>query len=142
MLKTITPWLALRHEFWAQLNQEEHKEDIHHILNKKISRSAFLLLKDNNVIGFAEVALRSYSNGCFFQPVPFLEGFYIKPNEQGKKYGKFFINQVEQELIQLGYKELCSSTDWENTISQAVHTALNFTEVDRIVLYHKRLMPV
>ena len=94
------------------------------------------------MIGFIEVALRSYSNGCFFQPVPFLEGFYIKQSEQGKKYGKFFINQVEQELIQLGYKKLCSSTDWGNTTSQAVHTAFNFNEVDRIVLYHKTLMPI
>ncbi len=40
---------------------------------------AFVATLDGDAVGFAEVAVRKYANGCESQPVPFLEGIWVDP---------------------------------------------------------------
>ena len=59
---------------------DEYLLDIKCMLNgrKRIGWSA--LLPNQSPVGFAEISIRDYANGCRAQPVPFLEGIWvIKP---------------------------------------------------------------
>jgi aminoglycoside 6'-N-acetyltransferase I len=82
----IAEWAALRHGLWPHLSLERHRVDISEILGRGGVRGygCFLggeaALADDGqpiLIGFAELAIRPYANGCTQTPVPFLEGIFV-----------------------------------------------------------------
>jgi aminoglycoside 6'-N-acetyltransferase I len=91
------------------------------------------------VIGFAEVSLRPYAEGCTTTPVPFLEGWYVAPARRGQGVGAALVAAVEAWARARGCRELASDTTLDNEPSAAAHTALGFEEVEQIRCFRKAL---
>jgi aminoglycoside 6'-N-acetyltransferase I len=91
-------------------------------------------------IGFVEVGLRSHADGCDpKQPVGFIEGWYVSPEQQGGGVGRALMQTAEAWARDQGCTELASDTWLDNTGSQLAHQALGFEVVDRCVNFRKPL---
>ncbi|WP_162505238.1 hypothetical protein [Candidatus Arsenophonus triatominarum] len=58
--------------------RDAHLSDIDKMLNSK-QNAGYIAMLNRQAVGFAEICLREYANGCTKQPVPFLEGIWVKP---------------------------------------------------------------
>src|SRR6516164_6914077 len=94
---------------------------------------------DGIAVGFAEIAVRKYANGCDTRPVAFLEGVWVKPQFRRRGIGAGLIAHAEALLVARGFRELGSDTWIEDRTSQAAHLAWGFSETERVVYFRKIL---
>ncbi|MEM6496328.1 MAG: GNAT family N-acetyltransferase [Pseudomonadota bacterium] len=110
------------------------------MLSGGIKRSGYIaLFGDKLGIGFAEVCIRDYANGCRAQPVPFLEGIWIEPEYRQRGIGKDLVDAIKLDLIDQGFHELCSDSHIENTIAHDAHRRWGFDETERVIYFRKSL---
>lgn len=99
-----------------------------------------LAFVDDELAGFAEVSVRSdHVEGTVCSPVPYLEGWYVRPIHRGRGVGRALISFVEQWAISSGFSELASDVALQNSHSIALHATLGFREVGRSVHFVKTL---
>lgn len=106
--------------------------------NKK---SKFFLKYENDVpVGFAQCQLRNdYVEGTKSSPVGYLEGIFIKEGYRNKGYAKELLTECEAWSKENGCLEFASDCEVDNMDSFHFHTAMNFTEVNRIICFAKAL---
>ena len=93
-----------------------------------------------NASGFAEVALRhDYVNGTESSPVAFLEGVYVQPGARRSGVAKELVREAERWAKDRGCTELASDAELGNTLGHAMHSALGFIEMERVVFFRKLL---
>ncbi|WP_410001236.1 GNAT family N-acetyltransferase [Rhizobium leguminosarum] len=103
-------------------------------------RTGYLALRpDHAPLGFAEICIREYANGCTAQPVPFLEGIWIDPKHRRHGVGRALVESITGDLIEQGFHELCSDADIRNRRSHQVHQNWGFAETERVVYFRKVL---
>ena len=137
-------WLALRRQLWPEPSADEHRADIEKML-AHAERAVCLLARsaDGAVAGFAEVSLRhDYVNGCSTSPVGFLEGLFVVPKARRQGLERALVAAAEAWAARHGCREFASDVLLENVESQKVHAALGFSETDRVVYFHKSLVPL
>lgn len=134
----IEAWAEMRHQFWADTTVEEHRAELEQALLDQ-TLAAYLALCDTRPVGFAEISIRSYANGCTQQPVPFLEGIWIEDEHRQKGIGRQLVKAIEEDLKMRGYVEICSDSGLENVQSQKAHLTWGFEETERVVYYRKAL---
>jgi ribosomal protein S18 acetylase RimI-like enzyme len=107
----------------------------------KLRKSAklFLTTTHGTAAGFAEIAIRPYADGCDSQPVPFLEGIWVKAELRRQGIGARLIKHIETFLTARGFRELGSDTPIDNDASQAAHLGWKFTETERVIYFRKDL---
>ncbi len=71
--------------------QQFYNKEILHAQMKDVKHTFFLLHNNNDTIGYAHIIQQE--NNCFK-----LSKIYINTELQGKGYGKFFINEIEQQV--------------------------------------------
>jgi aminoglycoside 6'-N-acetyltransferase I len=133
-------WARLRHALWPEASEEEHIRDIARVLAGP-DEWAFLATRDGEPVGFAEIAIRKYANGCESQPVPFLEGIWVEPHARRQGIGRRLIAHVEAFVRARGFRELGSDALIDNKGSHAAHAAWGFSETERVVYFRKSLGP-
>lgn len=95
---------------------------------------------DQTIVGFADVTLRSYADGCDpRRPVGYLEGWYVIESQRGRGIGAALLRAAEDWARAQGCMEMASDTWIDNEGSQRAHEALGFEVVDRCVNYRKAL---
>lgn len=90
-------------------------------------------------VGFIELNIRSFAEGSRKPRVPYVEAWYIKPQFQGRGFGKRLMSRAEQWALEQGFDELASDTEIWNQNSIDTHRHLGFDEVDRVVCFLKKL---
>jgi aminoglycoside 6'-N-acetyltransferase I len=134
-------WLRMRAALWPHA-VAEHGSAIDAFLAGRARDLDEVLVHDDdagNAIGFIELRMRNYAEGSNATAVPFIEGWYVEPAHRGRGVGAALVAGAEHWAKQLGFAELASDTDLENTASIAAHRALGFEETDRVVCFLKRL---
>src|SRR5580704_6724257 len=92
-------WARLRHALWPEENLAAHASAIDRVLASE-DEWAFLAIGDNGkAVGFAEIAIRKYANGCESQPVPFLEGIWVEARSRRRRVGARLIAHIEAFLM-------------------------------------------
>ena len=132
-------WAEMRFKLWDSLPLEEHLGDIDRMLKASKHTGYIAILPDRGHIGFAEISIRDYANGCTAQPVAFLEGIWVEREYRWQGIGRALIEKISNDLLIQGYAELCSDTDIENTLSQHAHGSWGFEETERVVYFRKSL---
>jgi len=89
--------------------------------------------------GFIEVGARSLADGCATSPVAYLEGWHVDADARRQGAGTALVQAAEAWGREQGYREFASDAELENVESQRAHEALGFQEVERAVLYLKKL---
>ena len=90
-------------------------------------------------LGFIELSIRPFSDGCDSMPVPHVEGWYVEPAARGQSVGRALLAAAEEWCRAKGFMELASDSELANTGSLRAHAACGFQEVDRLVKFRKIL---
>lgn len=132
-------WAEMRFKLWDRLSIDEHLGDIEAMLRHDKRRGYIAASTDNIPVGFAEICIREYANGCTAQPVPFLQGIWVAPKHRRDGIGRKLIEKITDDLIRQGFHELCSDAGTRNHRSHKAHANWGFFETDRVVCFRKQL---
>ena len=135
-------WASLRARLWPSADAVMLASEAATFLggNEIPTIAAVFLAEDEAVpLGFLELALRSFSDGCDSMPVPHVEGWYVEPFARGRGVGRALMQAAEDWARQHGYRELGSDTEPWNEASLAAHARFGFEETERLVKFRKLL---
>jgi aminoglycoside 6'-N-acetyltransferase I len=133
-------WAKLRHRLWPKASAETHLAELRTLVQRS-QLSAWIATHDNVPVGFAEVSIRPYANGCEHMPVPFVEGIWVEDNYRKHGIGRRLMAAVEEWAKTQGFTELCSDAEQTNILSQNCHRSWGFDETERVVYFRKELRP-
>ena len=142
----VAAWSALRAALWPDADAAELQREAAAFFAGTQSGqpiAAVLLAEDGEGVpcGMIELSLRLYAEGCGTSPVPYVEGWYVAPDQRGRGIGRALAAAAEAWALAEGHAELASDALLENTASHKAHAALGFTEVERSVHFRKILKP-
>lgn len=99
----------------------------------------FIADDDDRQIGFLELSLREFSDGCDSMPVPYVEGWYVEPTARKHGVGKALMRAAEAWSRERGFTELASDTEVGNETSLRAHKRCGFEETERLIKLRKEL---
>lgn len=135
----------LLHALWPESSLAEHAKELTEILaGRPPSRMPLTILvaqlESNELAGFVEVGLRSCAEGCDpSRPTGYVEGWYVVEAHRRQGIGAALLAAAEDWARRQNCREIASDAQLHNQISQQVHMALGFEEVERSVNYRKAL---
>jgi aminoglycoside 6'-N-acetyltransferase I len=129
----------MRYALWDDTPLDRHLSDIDRMLQSDKDTCYFALDARDDPIGFAEICIRDYANGCTQQPVPFLEGIWINADHRRDGIGEALIADIARRLTAQGYVELCSDILETNHQSHRAHEKWGFEETERVIYFRKGL---
>jgi aminoglycoside 6'-N-acetyltransferase I len=133
-------WLTLRQRLWPDFSAEELTREQQEILaDSERNRVLVAAAPGGELVGFVEVSLRDWAEGCVTSPVGYIEGWYVEPSHRRRGVGRSLIHAAERWAASRGCTEMGSDAELPNGVSHAAHRALGYAEVVRIVCYSKRL---
>jgi len=132
-------WLRMRQGLWPEAPLDYLSLDLDDLLND--SEAGIFIASDSQgqLIGFIEVGLRDYGEGCDTSPVGYIEAWYVDPHVRGQKLGRELVQTAEHFAREKGCTEMASDTWLENEGSITAHKKLGYYEVERLVHFVKRL---
>jgi aminoglycoside 6'-N-acetyltransferase I len=131
-------WVDLRGRLWPEY-ADDHARDVAEMLGSPTVWGFVAEDAGGSVLGFAELAIRPYANGCEARPVPFLEGIWVSPGAQRRGIGRALIDHIAPFVAARGFTEICSDALLGNTESHAAHAGWGFAETERVVYFRKAL---
>jgi aminoglycoside 6'-N-acetyltransferase I len=133
-------WLGLRSLLWPDLSVEELRREQDEILANPVVNSVLVASPGGGEpVGFVEVSLRDWAEGCSTRPVGYIEAWYVTPEYRRSGVGRRLIDAAEAWALSHGCTEMGSDAELWNRISQEAHGALGYTEMLRLVLFSKKL---
>lgn len=137
----VVAWKRMRQSLWPSSPGERAAEIAAFFKGKRRNWAEALLAfnEEEQLIGFVELSIRNYAEGCSLDRVAYLEGWYVEPFVRQQGVGAALIKAAEEWGRAQGCTEFASDTDLENHVSEAAHRALGFAETDRIMCFRKNL---
>lgn len=133
-------WIRLRTELWSDSPDDHPREIAEYVADPPADAECFVAeTSDGRIVGFAEVGLRWYAEGCRSSPVGYLEGIYVEEAYRRRAHARGLVLAGEAWARSQGCTEFASDRALENEMSGAFHLAAGFEEVERIVCYRKDL---
>jgi aminoglycoside 6'-N-acetyltransferase I len=134
-------WERMRQALWPSADGEHAAEIAEFFRGHRSDPAEVLLAVDESgqAVGFIELSIRGYAEGCSSDRVAYLEGWYVDPGMRRKGIGSALVRAAEEWGRLQGCSEMGSDTEIENAVSAAAHRSLGFTEVERIVCFRKTL---
>ena len=135
-------WAALRGRLWPDADKAELVEEAEAFLNGlEVPTIAAVFLADEKTVplGFLELAVRAFSDGCESRPVPHVEAWYVEPSARGRGVGSELMQAAETWAMRHGFTELASDSDVRNEGSLQAHLRCGFSEMERLVKFRKLL---
>lgn len=133
-------WAQFAHALWPEDAVATHLAEIRRMSGPGVGgRRGFVAELDGERVGFAEMGLRPYANGCESQPVAFLEGIWVARSVRRRGIGRALVEHLEAVARAEGLSEIGSDALLRNRLSHASHRAWGFEEIERVVCYRKAL---
>ena len=136
----VTEWGRMRHELWPDGPLHEHIAELGQYFVPGAAVGAFVAQSESgSLVGFIELSLRSYAEGCATRPVGYIEGWYVDLACRRRGIGTALVVRGEQWAVERGCTEMASDTELDNTISRRAHGRLGYAEVERLIHFRKSL---
>jgi aminoglycoside 6'-N-acetyltransferase I len=135
-------WLAMRRALWPETDDGQHADEIERYFRGDVREPAAVLLveeADGRAIGFAELSIRPYAEGCRSDRVAYLEGWWVAPGGRRQGVGRALVEAAVEWGRAQGCAEMASDAEAENESSAAAHSALGFEEVGLIRCFRRDL---
>lgn len=145
MIRAVMPadvrhWRRLRASLWPETPDAAHAIDIQRFFWSSGPDDACLVAEEEGaLVGFIELSIRGYAEGCDTDRVGYVEGWYVEPAWRRRGIGRALMAAGETWVRSRGCREFASDAVLDNALSHQAHLALRFTEVERIVCYRKTL---
>lgn len=134
-------WLEMRHALWPEGSEAEHGEEIERYFRGDFPRDPWVTLvaedPEGRILGFAELSIRPYAEGCRGPRVAYVEGWFVLPETRRRGVGRALIEATEAWARAQGCSELASDSYPENGVSAAAHGALGFEDVGLVRCFRK-----
>ena len=140
-------WLRLLQDFYAGSVESDHAPSVDAYLagsgGRSLLPSAVFVAEraGTGLCGFLELSVRNYAEGCL-GATPYIESWYVDPDVRGSGIGRQLVGAAEGWAQAHGFSELASDAELGNTLSQAIHLAVGFSEVERIAVFRKKLKAI
>lgn len=95
--------------------------------------------EDGRPVGFIEVGLRSFAEGCVTTPVGYIEGLYVVPGMRRRGIARALIDAAEAWAVARNCSEMGSDVRIDNVVSERVHIAAGYEPVERIICFRKSI---
>lgn len=141
-LRDRRAWADMRAALWPDEDAAELAHaTVKHFAGVKAAEEVWVAedVVLGRLLGFLELSLRPYAEGCASSPVPFIEGWYVAGEARHTGVGRALVEAAESWAQMRGYTEMASDALLDNHVSHAAHTSLGFEEVERIVCFRKTL---
>jgi aminoglycoside 6'-N-acetyltransferase I len=139
----VAAWASMRAQLWPEADPAQLAREAAAFAaaphETVLIDAVFVADRLGEVIGFLELAVRAFSDGCDSMPVPHVEGWYVSASERGRGVGRALVAAAANWARDRGFTELASDTEVSNERSRHAHTACGFEEVDRLVKYRMPL---
>lgn len=137
-------WARHRAELWPDEPAEALRKEVDDFFAGRTRHLGAVLFArdpgdDGALLGFVELNLRPYAEGCDSSPVGFLEAWYVSATARRRGVGAALVRAAEDWARGCGCREFASDTLADNQASTAVHLALGFEEVEVIRCFRKSL---
>ena len=132
----------MREALWPEEGRSPHSHEVEQFFAGSRRMPFEVLIAEDGegrAVGFAELSIRAYAEGCETDRVAFLEGWYVEPEYRGRGAGRALVEAAEAWATAQGCTEFGSDALIENTASAAAHAAVGFEEVAQIRCFLKRL---
>lgn len=142
-LKDRQAWADMRATLWPDEDPDQlAHETLTHFAGSPIYALVLVAERaDRRLVGFLELNLRPYAEGCSSSPVPFIEGWYVTIDSRRQGVGRRLVDAAEDWARLRGFSEIASDTQLDNALSQDAHAALGYEEAERLVAFRKALKP-
>lgn len=134
-------WLRMRDALWPD-DTGSHAAEIREFFagSRKMPLEVLMAFDEHGtVVGFAELSIRPYAEGCETDRVAYLEGWYVSPEYRRRGIGRALVDAAEAWGRAHGCIEFGSDTNLDNHMSAAAHRALGFEEIEQIRCFRKSL---
>lgn len=132
-------WAMMRQSLWPFTTPGENQREVAGMLAASDMWGFIATDEAGIAVGFAEVTLRRYANGCEQSPVPFLEGIWIAPAARRHGLGRDVMAHIADFFRAKSFTEICSDALLDNTVSHKAHREWGFEETERVVYFRKAL---
>lgn len=136
-------WAAMRARLWPDADAAEMQCEADAFVAgaRQAALEAVFLAEDDSAwpLGFIELSIRAFADGCESMPVPHVEGWYVEPSVRRTGIARALMSAAENWARAHGFTELASDTEVENVASQDAHAGCGFAETERLVKFRKRL---
>ena len=134
-------WLRMRSALWPGTS-DEHRAEIEQFFAGEFPRGPWSVLvaeHESLPVGFAELSIRSYAEGCEGHRVAYLEGWFVEAEVRGRGIGRALIAAAEAWGRTQGCTEFASDADPQNVVSIEAHKALGFADAGLVQCFRKDL---
>jgi aminoglycoside 6'-N-acetyltransferase I len=137
-------WAQLRTRLWPRAAPQELAAEARAFLEgdeTPMIAAAFVAREEEGAaaMGFLELAVRPFADGCESRPVAHVEGWYVEPAARSRGVGRALMSAAETWARERGFTELASDTEVENDVSLAAHLHFGFLETERLIKLRKPL---
>jgi aminoglycoside 6'-N-acetyltransferase I len=134
-------WIHMRGQLWPD-SRDTHARDVARFFSRQAREPLAVLIakdEDGRPLGFAELSIRPYAEGCTTDNVAFLEGWFVAPDARGRGVGRALVVACEEWARSQGCSEFASDVEPDDENSTAAHLALGFSDVGMIRCFRKDL---
>lgn len=132
--------LQFRVALWPELDEKTNSSEFERLVQNADETPIFVAEDEQGrIAGFLEASLRKYADCCSTSPVGYIEGWYVLPEYRKKGIGKALVAEAERWARERGCQEMGSDELIENHLSQRVHRQLGYEEVERLVIFRKKI---
>jgi len=133
-------WLRLRRLLWPE-GGEEHAAEIDGFFEDSTSvpHGVVVAEEDGWVVGFAELSIRPFAEGCVTDRVGYLEGWFVDERYRRRGIGRALVTAAEAWARERGCVEFASDARATNRTSVRAHMACGFEDVGTVRCFRKRI---
>jgi aminoglycoside 6'-N-acetyltransferase I len=134
--------LPLRCALYSDGPEEEHRRELAAFFDGEAREPLEILVAEGSagiLLGFCELSIRPYADGCRTDRVGYLEGWYVVPDARRRGLGAALVAAAEEWARGRGCSEFASDAVVDNRVSIAAHRALGFEDAGVIRCFRKDL---
>lgn len=136
-------WLRMRCALLAGVDPGELASEVKVFFDAPGGAGVLVMERpEGGLLGFIEISIRRYAEGCTSDNVGYIEEWYVDPDARGNGYGGALVAAAEEWARARGCTEMASDTAIGNDASIQAHKALGYREVERLVAFRKELNQV
>ncbi len=129
----------MRTALFPDTSNDDHKREMARVLSASSNAQCFVALVDDKPVGFLEVGIREWADGCATPNVGYLEAIYVDEFFRRSGVAKALIRAAEHWSRDHGAQEVASDADVDNEEGLALHHQMQYEEMGRSVLFKKAL---